>query len=191
MPARRDKRGAHTRGDDDNLSMDERKRQWSSNLASRALNTLYGEEEIDEEVTVLKNGVRGNRVVNYTPDQLYEKGRQYFQNIVEVNEDGITVIPDVEDFCMFANIGRSKFKGYCRSEDPLMSEVANNIANAIASCKKQFALSGMINPATFAIDMNNNHDYVQARTEVQVSQKVSLQQLESNVADIANRLPMD
>ena len=40
-------------------------------------------------------------------------------------------------------------------------------------------------------DMNNNHDYVQAKTETTINSTISLQQIESNIADIANRLPVE
>ena len=187
MP-RRNKRGVTEIGENEQMTLDERKRQWNGNLASRVLEAYYGEKEITECMAVVS---RRRLLINYNAEQLYNKGKEYFQDIMDKNRDGISIIPDIEDFCMFACISRQKFMSYRRSEDPQLNDVACNLANAIASCKKQMALQGYINPATFAIDMNNNHDYVQARTELQVSQKVSLQQLENNVADIANRLPME
>jgi hypothetical protein len=72
-----------------------------------------------------------------------------------------------------------------------LAEVANNIANAIASCKKQNAYQGLINPMAFMADMNNNHDYVQARTETTINSTISVQQVEANIADIASRIPME
>ena len=57
-------------------------------------------------------------------------------NIVEANENEVTIIPDVEDFCVFANISRPTFLKYRRSDDPDMAEVANNIATAIVGSSK-------------------------------------------------------
>ena len=80
---------------------------------------------------------------------------------------------------------------YRRSDDAEMAEVANNIATAIASCKKQNAYAGLINPISFAMDMNNNHDYVQSKTETTINSNISLQQVETNIQDIASRLPVE
>ena len=110
---------------------------------------------------------------------------------MEANENGVTIIPDIEDFCVFAHISRPIFLKYRRSDDVEMAEVANNIATAIASCKKQNAYAGLINPISFAMDMNNNHDYVQSRTETTINSNVSLQQVETNIQDIASRLPVE
>lgn len=187
MTTYRKKRGDDFTKGGDNISLDERRRQWNSELASRTLASMYGNTDVDENTTVVSRF----RSVRYTARELYEKGRQYFEDIVEKNEEGTTIIPDIEDFCMFANISRQRFMEYRRSEDVEMSEVACNIANAIASCKKQNAMNGMINPTIFAIDFNNNHDYVQAKTEITMNSNVSLQQLETNIADIESRIPME
>lgn len=187
MSVRRKKRGYDYSNGKEKLSLEERRKQWNINLASRALETLYPEVQVEQDVYVTSK----RRRVSYTADSLYEKGREYFENIVEANENDVTIIPDIEDFCMFANISRPLFLSYRRSEDAELAEVANNIANAIANCKKQSALQGTLNATIFAIDMNNNHDYVQAKTEVTLNQNVSLQQLETNIADIASRLPLN
>ena len=42
-----------------------------------------------------------------------------------------------------------------------------------------------------AMDMNNNHDYVQSKTETTINSNVSLQQVETNIQDIASRLPVE
>ena len=170
------------------LSTDEKRRQWNVNLAKRSLENMFGRIEMDGDYTINN---RFRRRITYTPETLYDIAQEYFENIVESNENGITIIPDIEDFCTFAHISRPVFLKYRRSDDPDMAEVANNIATAIASCKKQNAFAGLINPISFAMDMNNNHDYVQAKTETTINSTISLQQVETNIEDIANRIPME
>ena len=188
MAARSKKRGVdNSMGQE--ISLDEKRRQGNINLANRTLDTLFGHVYVDGETIVQNNG-RSKRVT-YTSESLYEKAREYFENIVEANENNVSIIPDIEDFCMFANISRETFMKMRRSEDSDMQYVASNIANAIANCKKQSALQGTLNPTIFAIDMNNNHGYVQAKAEFTVNSNVSMQQIEANIADIANRLPLD
>lgn len=170
------------------LSTEEKRRQWNINLASRALENMFGQVDVDNDVCINN---RRRKQVNYTPDSLYAKAQEYFENIVETNSNEITIIPDIEDFCTFANIPRCKFLSYRRSDDPEMAEIANNIATVIAACKKQNAFAGLINPVSFAMDMNNNHDYVQAKTETTINSNISLQQVETNIADIAGRIPVE
>ena len=188
MAARSKKRGVdNSMGQE--ISLDEKRRQWNINLANRTLDTLFGHVYVDGDTLIQNNGK--HKRVTYTSESLYEKAREYFENIVEANENNVSIIPDIEDFCMFANISREAFMKMRRSEDSDMQYVASNIANAIANCKKQSALQGTLNPTIFAIDMNNNHGYVQAKAEFTVNSNVSMQQIEANIADIANRLPLD
>lgn len=188
MSSYRKKRGDdYTQGKQE-IAVEERRRQWNIDLAQRTLESMYDRTQLDED-TIIDNKKR--KIVNYNAQELYEKAKEYFENIMETNENGVPIIPDIEDFCMFAKISRFKFLNYRRSEDVDLSETANNIANAIANFKKQNAFQGLINPTIFAIDFNNNHDYVQAKTEITMNSNVTMQQIESNIADIANRIPMD
>ena len=182
------KRGVDYSGGHEKLSADEKRRQWNINLASRTLENMFGQSQVSDEVLVTS---RRPKRVTYNAETLYQKAEEYFENIIEANENGITIIPDIEDFCTFCHIARQTFLKYRKSEDPEMSEIANNIATAIASCKKQNAYAGLINPMAFMADMNNNHDYVQAKTETTINSNISLQQVEANIADIANRLPVE
>lgn len=182
------KRGVDYSGGHEKLSADEKRRQWNINLASRTLENMFGQSQVSDEVLVTS---RRPKRVTYNAETLYKKAEEYFENIIEANENGITIIPDIEDFCTFCHIARQTFLKYRKSEDPEMSEIANNIATAIASCKKQNAYAGLINPMAFMADMNNNHDYVQAKTETTINSNISLQQVEANIADIANRLPVE
>lgn len=174
--------------DQKKLSLEEKRKQWNINLANRTLEQMFGCVEVGED-EVINN--RWKKRVVYNAETLYEKGMEYFQNIVESNENNVVIVPDIEDFCMFAHISRTTFIKYRRGDDVELAEVANNIANAIASCKKQNAYQGLINPMAFMADMNNNHDYVQARTETTINSTISVQQVEANIADIASRIPME
>ncbi len=170
------------------ISIEEKRRQWNVDLASRTLENMFGHVEIGDDVIIHNNK---KKRVTYTPQTLYEKAQEYFENIVTANQEGVTIIPDIEDFCVFAHISRPVFLKYRRSDDAEMAEVASNIATAIASCKKQNAYAGLINPISFAMDMNNNHDYVQSKTETTINSNISLQQVETNIQDIASRLPVE
>lgn len=170
------------------MSIEEKRRQWNIDLASRTLENMFDDINLGDDV-IIHNKKR--KRVTYTPQTLYEKAQEYFANIMDSNESGITIIPDIEDFCVFAHISRPVFLRYRRSDDSEMAEVANNIATAIASCKKQNAYAGLINPISFAMDMNNNHDYVQSKTETTINSNISLSQVETNIQDIANRLPVE
>lgn len=174
--------------DQKKLSLEEKRKQWNIDLANRTLEQMFGCVEVGEDEII--NNRHKKRVV-YNAETLYEKGMEYFQNIVESNENNVVIVPDIEDFCMFCHISRTTFIKYRRGDDVELAEVANNIANAIASCKKQNAYQGLINPMAFMADMNNNHDYVQARTETTINSTISVQQVEANIADIASRIPME
>lgn len=174
--------------DQKKLSLEEKRKQWNIDLANRTLEQMFGCVEVGED-EIINN--RWKKRVVYNAETLYEKGMEYFQNIVESNENNVVIVPDIEDFCMFCHISRTTFIKYRRGDDVELAEVANNIANAIASCKKQNAYQGLINPMAFMADMNNNHDYVQARTETTINSTISVQQVEANIADIASRIPME
>jgi len=170
------------------MSMDEKRRQWNVDLASRIMENMFGQVQVGDDFLINN---RLKRRVTYTPQSLYEIAQEYFENIIEANSNEVTIIPDIEDFCTFAHISRGVFIKYRKSDDPEMAEVANNIATAIAACKKQNAYAGLINSLAFMQDMNNNHDYVQSRTETTINSNISLQQVETNIADIASRIPIE
>lgn len=182
------RRGVDYTNGKEKLSTEEKRRQWNVDMANRILQNTFDRTEIDESLII--NNTKRKRII-YTPQSLYQKAQEYFENIVETNSNGITIIPDIEDFCTFANISRYQFMNYRKSDDLEMNETANNIATAIAACKKQSAFAGLINPIAFAMDMNNNHDYVQSKTETTINSNISLQQVEANIADIASRIPVE
>lgn len=178
MASKRKSRGV---GNNNQMSVEERTRQWNLNMAERTLTNLFN------EVGNVSNYKHKSTV--YTPDSLYQKANEYFHDILQKNEDGIAIIPDIEDFCLFAQISRYTFLQYRRSDDPSMADVANKIANAIGNVKKSQALHGNINSTIFAIDFNNNHDYVQMRTELQLYATNTNAQIEASTEEILARIP--
>ena len=92
------KRGVDYSGGHEKLSADEKRRQWNINLASRTLENMFGQSQVSDEVLVTS---RRPKRVTYNAETLYKKAEEYFENIIEANENGITIIPDIEDFCTF------------------------------------------------------------------------------------------
>lgn len=164
----------------------DRKAQWGMMNAQRVLDSLFPEISLSDGNTVRDWKI--NKKVQYTPDTLAEKAREYFLDIYDRNQQGLTIIPDIEDFCLFSGLSRPGFFSLCSGHDQEMAICANNIRNAIATCKKQMAFDGQIPPVVFAIDFNNNHDYVQAKNQVQV-QTIGEIEATDSINEIASRLP--
>ena len=181
-----------TRGVDVNLgqstSFDDKRAQWGMITAGRVLECLFPEESLDDGNSVESNLLSNN--TNYTPDTLAQRAKDYFINIYQTNQNGVPICPDIEDFCMFARVSRLKFMEFSNSHDLKMNLVANNIRNSIAACKKQMALNGEIPPVVFAIDFNNNHDYVQSKNQVQIQTSIE-RDAQDSIDDIASRIPID
>jgi hypothetical protein len=102
---------------------------------------------------------------------------------------GTPIAPDIEDFCLFCKISRETFYKYRTGHQLDLNFCANQISNAIAMCKKQMAFDGQIPPVVFAIDFNNNHDYVQQKYQVDMHTSIEVEAQDS-INDIASRLPM-
>lgn len=128
------------------------------------------------------------KYIDYNADTLAQRAKEYFQNIYEMAEQGTPIVPDIEDFCLWCKIPRSRFSQYRASHSIPLNCVANNISNAIAMCKKQMAFDGSIPPVVFAIDFNNNHDYIQQRVAVESHTTYEIEAQDS-INDIASRLP--
>jgi hypothetical protein len=69
-----------------------------------------------------------------------------------------------------------------------MARIGNNVRTAISMCKKQLAFDGQIPPVVFAIDFNNNHDYIQAKNTLEIKAEYAVDAQEQ-INDIASRLP--
>lgn len=186
MSSYRKNRGIDTSfGNDDNI--DEKKSQWAIVTAERVLTCLFPEDSSADGKSVITNYLTKN--VDYTPDTLARRAREYFESIYNLAHQGTPVIPDIEDFCLFSHITRIRFAQYRESHELQMANCANGIANAIAMCKKQMAMNGEIPPVVFAIDFNNNHDYINQKFQVDMKTKYEIEAQDS-IDDIASRLPM-
>ena len=89
---------------------------------------------------------------------------------------------------MFAKLTRLEFQNICNGNSVEMARVGHNVRNAIALCKKQLAFTGQIPPVVFAIDFNNNHDYIQSKNQLEVKAEYAIDAQES-INEIASRLP--
>lgn len=85
----------------------------------------------------------------------------YFNYLADCVEDKVFLIPDIEGFCVFLGIDRQTLLLWERTRGATWLGAIQMIKNQIAAVKKQLALTGKIPPMVFAIDFNNNHDYVQ------------------------------
>lgn len=92
----------------------------------------------------------------------------FWEIIIETNQNGVSVIPDVEGFCCFAGISREALNSWEHERTGAYPIVIKNLKNTIAAAKKQLALRGKIPPIVFATDFNNNHGYTQ-KQQVEVS----------------------
>lgn len=103
------------------------------------------------------------------------------------NNTGVELIPDVEGFCAFIGIDRGTLIEWETSRPPEFSHTIKALKTQIAAYKKQLAMRGKIPPVVFAIDMNNNHGYVQQQTiDIRATNKA--QELPS-AEDIVKKLP--
>lgn len=168
--------------------MEKKRSQWGMITAGRVLDCLYPETSLGDGNSVVED--KASKEKKYTATTLSLKGKEYFQNIYELNQQGIAIIPDIEDFCMYIGVSRNTFYNMCVGHDINLSICGNNIRNAIASCKKQMAFNGEIPPVVFAIDFNNNHDYVQAKAQLQV-QTTTDGDAQASIDEIASRLPIE
>lgn len=105
-------------------------------------------------------------------EEFNEVVEKYINYIKDKAFEGVKLIPDIEGFCSFAGISRDTLNDWERSRSGEYSDTIKRFKTAIASYKKQLALTGKIPPIVFATDFNNNHGYVQQHTlEVQQGNK--------------------
>ena len=120
--------------DQKKLSLEEKRKQWNIDLANRTLEQMFGCVEVGED-EIINN--RCKKRIVYNAETLYEKGMEYFQNIVESNENNVVIVPDIEDFCMFCHISRTTFIKYRRGDDVTHGEaVAMGMVQAAALSAK-------------------------------------------------------
>lgn len=185
MSSYRKNRGVdNSLGNFDNI--EDKKAKWGMVTSERVLTCLFPEIPLDDG-----NFVDGNTLTkykDYSPNELAQRAKEYFTNIYDMALQGTPIIPDIEDFCLFCRITRLTFNKYRSSHSAHMNYVANTISNAIAMCKKQMAFDGQIPPVVFAIDFNNNHDYIQQKYQVEMHNTIDIEAQDS-INDIASRLP--
>lgn len=186
MTSYRKTRGVDTSGGEP-TDHERQRAQWGMATASRVLECMFPETSLDDGNSVCTNSLLS--YTKYNAESLARRAREYFINIYDTNLSGVSIIPDIEDFCLFAHISRVTFIQYCSGHDLDLANVANNVKTAIAACKKQMAMDGQIPPVVFAIDFNNNHDYIQQKYQVEMHTTAEID-IQDNIDDIASRLPV-
>ncbi|NBH36478.1 hypothetical protein D3Z58_23900 [Clostridiaceae bacterium] len=87
---------------------------------------------------------------------------EYLEYLREVNSrpDATRVVPDIEGWSCYIGTTRTTILKYskCRSEE--WQEFIDIMKNSIAAAKKQLAFTCKIPPVIAAMDLTNNHDYV-------------------------------
>lgn len=164
--------------------------QWNMDMAQRALENLFPEISSDDGNTVV-DYTHAYKYPKYNADTLARRAEEYFRDIYEKNAAGIPIIPDIEDFCNYCNMSRIYYVSLKQSSDIKLAFLCERINTTIASIKKQLAFDGHINPTVFAIDFNNNHDYVQARQQIEMKTTNLNIEAKDSIDDIALRIPTE
>ena len=110
---------------------------------------------------------RGYQESKYPPDRqgleaFYERATQYFQEINRRNADpdmSRKIIGDVEGLCIFLGISRVTLKTYYDTRNDEWRTAIDFVKTAIASGKKQLALTYRIPPMFAVFDLINSHGY--------------------------------
>lgn len=149
--------------------------------------TFFNEIETETGETVRQSKI--GRPPKYpTVESFADVVNEYIQYINDTYVNtGYELIPDIEGFCAFAGIDRSTLFDWEKSRPPEYSNAIKQLRNAVASYKKQLALKGKIPPVVFAIDMNNNHGYIQQQS-IDIHTNNRVDELPT-AADIAKKLP--
>jgi transcriptional regulator with XRE-family HTH domain len=103
----------------------------------------------------------------------------YWDYLMEQNENGITLIPDVEGLAAFLGVTRNTLNNWENKNRNGFAETVAQAKNAIAAAKKQIGLRGYIPPLVLAMDFNNNHGYTQ-KQEVVITPNNPLGDAKSN-----------
>ena len=181
QPARRDEMGARIVGNGKYPD------QTTSDTAG-ALLDMMRIGVLGEEITPEGVRVRTGRPRKYeTPGALLDRFDKYIDYIEEKRSEGAYIIPDVEGFTLYAGITRVTLLEWEATRGVAFSNAIKTIKNSIAAYKKQLAMRGEIPGLVYAIDMNNNHGYVQQQT-IDIKASDRLEGLPSR-AEIEKRIP--
>lgn len=98
--------------------------------------------------------------------QLQDAIQLYWHYLQDSYANGAKIIPDVEGACCYLGISRTLINKWERENYRDFAETIIDLKNKIATAKKQLGLKGRIPPLVLAMDMNNNHGYVQKQEVV-------------------------
>lgn len=110
---------------------------------------------------------RGYQESKYPPDSqgleaFYQRATEYFEEINKRNADpdmNRKIIGDVEGLCIFCGISRVTLKHYYDTRSDEWRTAIDFVKTAIASGKKQLALTYRIPPMFAVFDLINSHGY--------------------------------
>lgn len=87
---------------------------------------------------------------------------EYLEYLREVNSrpDATRVVPDIEGWSCYIGTTRTTILKYSKSRGEEWQEFIDIMKNSIAATKKQLAFTCKIPPVIAAMDLTNNHDYV-------------------------------
>jgi len=159
--------------------------------------TLYKGNDDNTDITVLINSIidkysrkaeSGEHPTYETPEELQKAIMNYWKFVLDANQKGVKLVPDVEGACAFLDISRDVFIKYERQNINGLGETIRNFKTEIASVKKQLALTGRMPSVSFATDFNNNHGYVQKQetvvmTAIEDDIKIPIEDIKKKYAD--------
>lgn len=114
----------------------------------------------------------------------------YWDYIIKANQNGVSLIPDVEGLAAYLGVNRETLKEWDRSNYRGFSATIKETFNRIAAIKKQLGLKGQIPPIVMAMDFNNNHGYTQ-KQELEVTAKTNKYGEEPTEEELRARIEAD
>jgi hypothetical protein len=160
-------------------------KQQALKLVSFMRESYFGEQKTATGATV-----RTNRAPKYdTIEELHETIEAYWNKLENEALKNNPMIPDVENFCLFAMISRStfiKWKTPGIKSEAFREEVLR-FETAIAAYKKQLMFRGEIPPVPALADLNNNHGYT---NQTQTIRHEVIKELPT-VEDVMSKLPQN
>ena len=113
---------------------------------------------------------RRQYVCKYNPDaeglqKFTDASIEFFEYVAKVNADPdmkTKIIPDVESWALYLGVTRQTIFAYERRGGE-WAEIIDFFKNAIATNKKQLALTYKVPPVLAIFDLTNNHGYVNSQ----------------------------
>lgn len=113
---------------------------------------------------------------------------EYLEYLREINSrpDATRVIPDIEGWSCYIGTTRATILTYSKTRDQEWQDFIGIMKNSIAAAKKQLAFTCKIPPVIAAMDLTNNHDYVNSN-EFHLVPEAKEEKRHASKAEIAAR----